>query len=288
MVVYLDIAFLLNCLTDAGALYVTGRLSGLPMEGKRLASASLLGGTYGALCALPGLAALASPLLQCAIAAGLIRLAFGQREGFGRRLLLFYLLSCAMAGALVAGGRLLQANGGLSALSALNWKVFFLAGGGCFAILSVVFRGGARHAVSGELRCCTLHRQGRTASVTALLDTGNTLTDGLSGAPVLTVHYTALDSLWTAEERAVLSRLEDLGASLCLEKLGAGFRLLPYRAVGVRSGLLLCFKAERAVIGGRDLGAVTVALSPTPVSDGGGYAALWGGGAGKEAAGHAA
>ena len=32
----------------------------------------------------------------------------------------------------------------------------------------------------------------------------------------------------------------------------------------------------------RQLGPVTVALSPTPVSDGGGYAALWGGDAGKE------
>ncbi len=287
MVVYLDIVFLLNCLTDAGALYVTGRLSGLPLEGKRLLSASLLGGTYGALCALPGLEVLASLPLQAAAAVGLVRLAFGRRESLMRRVLLFYLLSCAIAGALVAGGRLLQ-GGGLSTLAFLNWKVFFLAGGGCFVLLSVVFRGGARHTVAGELRSCTITRQGRTASVTALLDTGNTLTDGLSGAPVLTVHCAALDPLWSARERSILSRLEELGASPCLEQLGPGFRLLPYRAVGVRSGLLLCFRAEEAVIGGRALGAVTVALSPTPVSDGGGYAALWGGDAGKEAVGHAA
>ena len=56
MTVYLDMIFLLNCLTDAAALYVTGRLSGLPLERKRVLAASLLGGTYGALCALPYLA----------------------------------------------------------------------------------------------------------------------------------------------------------------------------------------------------------------------------------------
>ena len=80
MTVYLDMIFLLNCLTDAAALYVTGRLSGLPLERKRVLAASLLGGTYGALCALPGWGAAASLLPQAAAAAGLVRLAFGRRE----------------------------------------------------------------------------------------------------------------------------------------------------------------------------------------------------------------
>ena len=50
----------------------------------------------------------------------------------------------------------------------------------------------------------------------------------------------------------------------------------------MRSGLLLCFRADRTAMGERQLGPVTVALSPTPVSDGGGYAALWGGESGRE------
>ena len=288
MTVYLDMIFLLNCLTDAAALYVTGRLSGLPLERKRVLAASLLGGTYGALCALPGWGAAASLLPQAAAAAGLVRLAFGRREFFLRRLLLFFILSCAMAGALVAGGRLLREQGGLAALAALDWRVFFLAGGACFVILSVVFRGGARHGAAGQLCRCTLPRRGRDASVTALLDTGSTLTDGLSGAPVITVHWAALEPLWSPEEQAILSRLEAAGASRCLERLGPGFRLLPYQAVGVRSGLLLCFRAEEASMDGQRLGPVTVALSPTPVSDGGGYAALWGGETRKEVRRHAA
>ena len=54
MVVYLDTIFLLNSAADAAALYAAARLSGLPVSGRRLAAAALLGGTYGALCALPG------------------------------------------------------------------------------------------------------------------------------------------------------------------------------------------------------------------------------------------
>lgn len=286
MVVYLDTIFLLNSAADAAALYAAARLSGLPVSGRRLAAAALLGGTYGALCALPGWGALASFPAQVCAAAALVRLAFGWREGFLRRVLLFYLLSCSLAGALVAGARLLRERE--AALAGLDWRIFFLAGGGCFLLLTVVFRGGARHTAAGQLRRCRICRRGREAELTALLDTGCTLTDGLSGAPVLTVHWAALEPLWTPEERSVLSRLEREGAARCLERLGGGFRLLPYRAVGVRSGLLLCFKADGAELEGRSLGPVTVALSPTPVSDGGGYAALWGGDAGKGAESYAA
>jgi len=288
MVVYVDIAFLLNCLTDGAALYVTGRLSGLPLRKGRLLAAALLGGTYGALCALPECSVLASVLPQTAAAAGLVWLAFGRRGAFLRQLLLFFILSCALGGALVAGGRLLESGNGLAVLAQLDWRVFFLAGGICFVVLSVVFRGGARHAVAGQLCQCVLERRGRRAAFTALLDTGHTLTDGLTGRPVLTAHWEALEPLWTTEERDILSRLEQDGGAACLERLGGGFRLLPYQAVGISGGLLLCFQAERAVIDGKVIGPVTVALSPGAVSDGGGYAALWGGECGKEDGSHAA
>ena len=62
MVIYLDIAFLLNALADALALYGTARLTGLPVQKLRLAAAAALGGTYGAVCALPGPCALVAAL----------------------------------------------------------------------------------------------------------------------------------------------------------------------------------------------------------------------------------
>lgn len=286
MVVYLDLTFLVNTFADAAALFAAGRLSGIPVKGKRLTAASLLGGTYGVICAASEWSFLSAFPVQAIVAAGLVRLVFGRREGFLRYVLLFFLISCGLAGAVVAGGRILREQ--MDFLRALDWRVFFLAGGSCFILLSVVFRGGVRHGAAGQLCRCVVRRGGREAPLTALLDTGNTLVDGISGAPVLTVYWAALDELWQPEERVALERLETDGAAGCLEKLGSGFRLLPYQAVGVRGGLLLCFRADSVKIGRQELGRVTVALSPAPVSDGGGYAALWGGEAGKEAACYAA
>ena len=281
MVVYLDLAFLLNCLTDALALYVTARLSGLPVRRLRLLAASALGGTYGVVCMLPPLRPAAAFFPQLAVAAGLVWLAFGRRGAFLRQFLLFFMLSCTMGGALLALTRLLEENGGLELLKNLNWKVFFLAGGMCYLLLSVVFRGGARHAVAGQLCRGWVELSGSRAEFTALYDTGHTLTDGATGEPVLIAECSALERLWTAEEESVLRQLESRGALWCMERLAdvspGRFRLLPYRAVGVSAGFLLCFQADRAALEGERLGRLTVALSPTPVSDGGGYAALWGG-----------
>ena len=54
-------------------------------------------------------------------------------------------------------------------------------------------------------------------------------------------------------------------------------RLLPYQAVGVPCGLLLAVRVDEAAWGGQRRPRCLCALSPTPLSDGGGYHALVGG-----------
>ena len=61
MVVYVDIAFLLNCLADGAALYVTGRLSGLPLRKRRLLAAALLAGAAVSFSGLLGFVGLLVP-----------------------------------------------------------------------------------------------------------------------------------------------------------------------------------------------------------------------------------
>ena len=54
----------------------------------------------------------------------------------------------------------------------------------------------------------------------------------------------------------------------------ARFRLLPYSAVGVESGLLLAVRLDWASVNGKKRERLLLALSPTPVGDG--CDALWG------------
>ena len=114
---------------------------------------------------------------------------------------------------------------------------------------------------------------GGTARLRVLLDTGNTLTDPLTNRPVLVAEGAALERVlprnfpWWDPVRGV--------EQAAVQGL-RGVRLLPYRAVGVDCGMLLAVKSQGITLEGRDLGPLLVALSPTPVSDGGNYQALLG------------
>ena len=70
--------------------------------------------------------------------------------------------------------------------------------------------------------------------------------------------------------------LRPLGHRLLEDPWRRRFRLLPYRSVGVDRGLLLAVRVDQVQVGEEERGPMLAALSPTPVSDGGGYRALLG------------
>lgn len=284
VVLYPDLAFFLNSLTDLLALSATAKLAGLPLRRRRLLGAAALGGVYGAACLLPPLAFAGGLLPQAGIAMALVWIAFRRKETFLRQLLLFWLLSCAMGGALMALTQLMQSDTGTDILEKLNWKVFFLVGGICYFLLSVVFRDGARHAIAGELSPCMIERAGKKVRLRALLDSGHTLTDPATGGPVLIVEAAALEDLWAPAEARILRSLGEQGPAWCLAHLEepGNFRMLPYRAVGVDCGMLLCFTADSVTVGKERYGPTAAALSPGAVSSEGGYAALWSGNEGRQ------
>ena len=151
--------------------------------------------------------------------------------------------------------------------------VLLLSAAGCYAAASLVFRRSAGHSTR-ELVEAVLILEGRQVTVTALLDTGNTLTDPATGRGVLIVEGEKAapllkQPLGDAELRDPVGTLARLGES-------GRFRLLPYQAVGVECGLLLAVRLDRARVGEREYRGVLAALSPTRLSDGGAYSALVG------------
>ena len=166
--------------------------------------------------------------------------------------------------------------------SALDLKVVLLSAAVCYGVLTLVFRRLAQHsAANGALVPVRLVLAGRSVTLTALVDTGNTLADPVSGRPVMVAEGERLAGLFPQDCRPSPGDLRDPAAALT--RLGKGawrsrFRLLPYRSVGVDRGLLLAVRMDSLELDGRRGGPALVALSPTPVSDGGGYQALIGAG----------
>ena len=164
--------------------------------------------------------------------------------------------------------------------SALDLKIVLLSAAVCYGVLTLVFQRLARHSASDmELVDIKLILGDRSIGLTALVDTGNTLTDPVSGRPVMVAEGERAGPLFPREHRPGPNDLADPAAGLA--RLGTGewrgrFRLLPYRSVGVDRGLLLAVRLDALELDGQGRGPALVALSPTPVSDGGGYQALIG------------
>lgn len=280
-VVYVDTLFLLNALVDYLLLLCSARLAGEPLERLRFALGAVLGGGYAVAIFLPGLGFLERPLCRLAAAVLMAVAAFGGGRRLGRQTAIFFALSCAFAGGVLAislvGGTGLSLNRGVI-YSGMDLKMVLLSAAGCYAALSLLLQKTGKHThFTGELKEVRLELGERAVELTALTDTGNTLTDPVTGRGVMVAEGARLEPLFPPEQRPDGAALRDpAGALEGLTAAGGRFRLLPYRSVGVDRGLLLAVRVDRAVVDGEDRGAMVVALSPNPVSDGGGYAALLG------------
>ena len=278
-VVYLDSVFVLNGVMDYFLLLATACLAGVPLRRWRFALAGALGGLYAAAVFLPGCGALASVPGKILAGAAMALAAFGQDRKLPRLMLLLLLVSCGFAGCVLglglASGGVPMANGVF--YTDVDVRVLLMAAGAAYAVLSVVFRASARQAVSGTLTHVTLCWGDRRAELTALCDTGNGLRDPATGNPVLVACAGRLGQLWPPELRPFLTDRALVHPAEALARLPSErtrFRLIPYRAVGVPSGMLLAVRTDWCVIGGRRMERLVVALSPTELGEG--FSALWG------------
>lgn len=282
-VVYIDSLFLLNFVVDYLILLTSVKLAGEVIRRLRLAAGAAVGASYAAMIFLPGMGFLVHPLCKLGAALFMSLAAFGGSRRLLRLILVFLAISCAFAGGVLAvgllGGRGLTLRGGVI-YSAMDLKMVLLSAAGCYVLLAPVFRrmalhGGARR----DLVPAVLTLEGKKLTLTALVDTGNTLTDPVSGRAVMVAEGERLSHLFPPEYSLDAAALRDPVAAL--EKLSAAgkgnrFRLLPYQAVGVECGMLLAVRMDAVQVGTKDYGGILVALAPNRLSDGGGYSALIG------------
>jgi len=135
--------------------------------------------------------------------------------------------------------------------------------------------------VGAKLLQIEITRRGKSVTCTGLLDTGHSLSDPITGAPVIVVEMDAALPLFSAEATTCLRKMNspvDLLQELEATSDGGSLYLIPYTSVGVAHGFLLAFRPDGLRIDGREKSHVSIALSPTRVSDGGRYTALVNGG----------
>jgi stage II sporulation protein GA (sporulation sigma-E factor processing peptidase) len=284
--VYIDTLFALNGIVNYLLLLAAARMADRPVRRWRLAAGAALGGLYAVAVFVPSLRFLAA--FPGKAAAGLLMAltACGGRPWgrFWRYLLVFLGVSFALGGCVLALGYLTgreASPGGVPALP-ISLPTLLAGAGVSYLIFALVFRRAARHGgTARDIVTVRLDWGGREVELSALWDTGNTLTDPLTGAPGMVADCERGRDLLPAPaalllDKAALRRPEHLLPLLHELGLAARFRLIPYRAVGVECAFLLAFRPDSVQVGGKRRPGMLVALSPNPLSDGVAYSAVVG------------
>lgn len=275
MVIYLDLVAVLNFLVDGLLLYGTAKLGAAAIRWRRLLLAAVLGAVYAVAVYLPGLAFLQSLLCKLAVGTVMLLTAFGIKRSTLRLGAVFAALTLALCGAVYAvellrhGRFYYRENQLFFPVSFFSLLLTALAVSlACRLLLPRL-----NHAPDSVLPL-EIELRGKKISLTALRDSGNTLTDPITGAPVLTAYAGAVLPLFPKE---LDLKTTDFRSPIALMERLRVFspRLIPYRAVGISHGLLLTVNCHVTI--NNRTSSMPLALTPTPLSDGGAYDVLIGG-----------
>lgn len=240
----------LNAVVTFLLLQGANRLCARPGGLLRTALGALLNGIYGGLCAVPALRFLSGDGWRLLFLGLTVFISFGLCRSALRQGSVFLLLHFAAEGL----GR------GLGDRSPAT----LAAGALCVFALCLL---GARGEIGSRLIPVELHYGGKHLRLTALRDTGHTLTDPVTGSSVLVVSADAAQKLTGLTPGQLQRPIETMGAL-------PGLRLIPYRAVGQENGLMLAMRVQNAKIGPWQ-GSALVAFAPAGLGEN--YQALTGG-----------
>lgn len=279
-IVYVDSLFLINLVINYIVLLVTAKICAAQAPRLRLLGAAALGAVYSVAVLLPLSMFVSGPVVKLAVGAVMVLTAFGGQPRLARLLLVFFAVSAAFGGAVFAAAFLGGAglNGGL--FTPISLKLLMLSFAVGFVVLTLVFKRSARNK-GGDVVTLKLRLGDREVSMRALRDTGNALTDPMTGRAVIIAGVSDLRPLFSQHVRKTICELQMKDAVKVLEELASvdnsiRFQLVPYSAVGVAGGMLLAFKPDGIVVDGKTKTGMLLALSPNSVSDSGTYSALLG------------
>lgn len=275
-VVYLDSVFFLNAMVDYLLLLTTAALAGTSLRRGRFVFAAVIGGFYAVGTFL--LPVLGTPFLRLLSGIIITGCAFIGEARPWRLSALFFLLSGALAGLLLAIGLAVGSPSGIVQhlyYADISWPVLLGSATVFYVLLHLLFRQSARYG-GGDTVEITVVVQNHRCRLRALRDSGNTLRDPIQGSPVLIAETMALKDVFDKEMMSVLSGpLSSEEKMVAIHDKGMPFTLLPYQAVGDKSGLLLALRSDYLQIGRRRIPKALVALTNTSV--GNGCHGLWGG-----------
>ncbi len=243
MVVYADVLIVLNLFVNFFLLKLTARLGREGARTGRMILGAFIGALFSLSIFLPPIGAWLESLFHLCLSAVIVLVTFGfdRPRCFARRIAVFFVASFLYAGCMmgvwaVSRSERVAIQNGMVYVD-ISPTVLLVTTGLCYLILSLLRFIGKKQAFHGK-RCrliFTLNQ--REVRVTALVDTGHSLTDQFTDKPVVIVEQSVAEQLLQTTLTKEIVATDGKPIS--------GFRVIPYSAVGGH-GLLPAFSPDKA------------------------------------------
>ena len=277
-VIYIDILFLINFIINYLILFASGKIQSAVIRRWRLLCGSFIGAVYAVASFFPEMEFLSALFSKLATSSLMVLISFGWTF-FIKKLLVFLLTSLAFGGVVFAStflgsGTLVEMNNGIYYLH-ISAPFLLCVSIISYILFSLVFNRSASRA-DRKISRITIFSGGATVNANALHDTGNSLRDPKTNAPVIISDYSVLRDAFPPQVRDILDRENPESFSLALDRISAYgmFKLLPYKTVSAPFSLMLAYKPDKVLIDGKEEYGALIALSRGKISDGGAYSAL--------------
>lgn len=255
-IIYGDVLFAVNFSMDFLALYVTSFILKIKFCVKRATVAAIIGGVYGVISVIINSGMLSSiifsgiiGIVMCITLNGFISLRFLVRE-----LIVFLATNLIIGGGMTVIYEFFNKHGGADNILIYGQfetveeqlpMFLFILSSFVVAIVLVCFgRGISRH---GNMRLVSLRieHRGRTSDITAFSDTGNLLTEPLSGQPVILLRTEVAQKLLDNNVYRLLTTM----TADSVECGGEKIRFILYETISGK-GMLGAFKPDVILING--------------------------------------
>lgn len=253
MVIYGEYLFLENAVTGMMILHLTRVFSGVDTKLSRIVIGGILCGLYAFVIFLP-MTVLPSLAFKLAFSFSVVFAVFGRRSAgiYGKLVLLFYFISFAMGGITIGLMYFFEVTGvssnGAVYMGSIGYLLVTMTAAAAYLMLAII-AGWTKGKLKESRRTnrVTVAVCGRRTELLGLLDTANFLSDPVTGKPVFLLSETSLQLLFSAETAALLLAKREpaeLMDALGQSELAGRLRLIPYRAVGTESGMLLGIRPD--------------------------------------------
>jgi len=294
VIVYADLLFFENLLANCFILKLTSAISGCGLKVFRTVLAASLGALYAVFAvALPGIVMMTSLITKISISVIMVLIAFRIRnlseflKRWGMLLLSAFLLAgCTYALSNIFEGGIVS-YGGLMYLSPQGvLKAFLFSSGLCIVLVMPIGRILSGKVLrEGSVVPVHIRLGDRSVRFNALVDTGNSLIDPITGYPVMVVEAESIKSILPPEfYKSVVSN--NMGAYIQTSQRADDniwlkrVHLIPFKSIGRENGMLTGFRPDniRVCQNGafKEINDVIVGICSIKLSNNAKYSALLG------------